>query len=207
MMDVQSLGFEPLFQSVDRLSEMPSSWVEAMAPVVVESILMHLNLVRGDLRNNVESIPDYSGHQDMDMVLGWINRNLTRRITLDDLCREVHVSKSKLSQLFHRHLHTTVMEYIVRRRVSYAQQLLINGFSASQAANASGFGDYTSFYRSYLKQIGHPPAKDKRSTSANFGDLIMELELSDTRGGKQQKDIWDIHSNITVREPVDLQDP
>ena len=60
-----------------------------------------------------------------------------------------------------------MIDYIIRKRIAYAQQLLLNGVSAVQAGTAAGFGDYTSFYRAYKKHFGRSPNHDKREVTHN----------------------------------------
>ncbi|MBQ9882019.1 MAG: AraC family transcriptional regulator, partial [Synergistes sp.] len=72
------------------------------------------------------------------------------------------VSKSRLNAIFRSETGCTVMEYVSVCRLKYAQQLLLNGFSAVEACQASGFGDYTAFYRAYVKYFKHQPKFDKR---------------------------------------------
>jgi len=57
-----------------------------------------------------------------------------------------------------------VRDYLISKRVTYVQQLLINGIPATQAATLAGFGDYTAFYRAYVKRFGHAPSQDRSST-------------------------------------------
>ena len=43
-----------------------------------------------------------------------------------------------------------------------AQQLLLDGIPASEAALRTGFGDYSNFYRTYRRLSGHSPAEAQR---------------------------------------------
>ncbi|MBE5869524.1 MAG: AraC family transcriptional regulator [Lachnospiraceae bacterium] len=45
-----------------------------------------------------------------------------------------------------------------------AQHLLLNGFSARDAAAEVGFADYSAFYRAYVRILGHAPSEDKGGT-------------------------------------------
>ena len=67
-----------------------------------------------------------------------------------------------------------MIDYIIRKRIAYAQQLLLNGVSAAQAGTAAGFGDYTSFNRAYKKHFGCSPNHDKREVTHN-GQVSEEL--------------------------------
>jgi AraC-like DNA-binding protein len=45
--------------------------------------------------------------------------------------------------------------------VLYAKQLIESGETASSAAYKVGFGDYSSFYRAYVKVIGRSPTAEE----------------------------------------------
>ena len=107
-------------------------------------------------------------------LLRYIDEHFTEPITLDTLSARFYVSKSQLNQTFRQMTGTTVIDYIIRKRIAYAQQLLLNGVSAAQAGAAAGFGDYTSFYRAYKKHFGCSPNHDKREVTHN-GQVSEEL--------------------------------
>lgn len=212
--DADSLGILPLMQDVERVIGMPDKVCDTMASVILEAILGLLMIHEGDLRSTA-NIPDYySDYQELKPVLSFIHQNLTEKMTLDDLSTCAHLSKSKLNQLFRTHLGATVMEYVTRRRLNYAQQLLINGYSAAQASSASGFGDYTNFYRAYVKQMGHSPIDDKRTVNENGSPLpireaAMGLVKDDEppRSTAKKPDIWSLHKATDISDPGVLVDP
>lgn len=77
--------------------------------------------------------------------------------------------------IFRRAMGATVMEYLSHKRVTYAQQLLINGLPAAQTAEAAGFGDYTSFYRHYVKHFGRSPNRDYSRLTREQSLLLREM--------------------------------
>ncbi len=95
-----------------------------------------------------------------DVIL-YLNRHLREPITLDQLSERFFISKHHLNKVFRQAAGTTVMDYLLHKRVTAAQQLLISGVSAQEAAARAGFGDYSSFYRSYTRILGHSPLKDR----------------------------------------------
>ena len=212
--NAESLGFLPLMLDVERVIGMPQDVCDTMASVILEALLGMLLIHEGDLRSSARIPSYYSKYQELKPVLSYIHQNLTEKMTLDDLSRYAHISKSKLNQLFRTQLGTTVMEYVTRRRLNYAQQLLINGYPAAQASTASGFGDYTNFYRAYIKQMGHSPIDDKRTTNENGYPLplyaaAMGLERDGERRGADEKkpSIWSLHRGTDISDPGVLVDP
>lgn len=90
-------------------------------------------------------------------VISHINQNLTREISLDELAQQFFVSKYYLCHAFRKQTGVSVFTYINTKRIAMAQQLLANGEPATAVAYAVGYSTYSSFYRAFCKQTGHPP--------------------------------------------------
>lgn len=90
-------------------------------------------------------------------VIRYLNENLSRDVSLDTLARRFFVSKYYLCRAFKRHNGVSVHGYINHKRVMHAKQLIEQGETASGAAYKVGFGDYSAFYRAYVKIIGKAP--------------------------------------------------
>lgn len=90
-------------------------------------------------------------------VIRYLNENLSRDVSLDTLARRFFVSKYYLCRAFKKHNGVSVHGYINHKRVMYAKQLIEQGETASGAAYKVGFGDYSAFYRAYVKIIGKAP--------------------------------------------------
>lgn len=96
------------------------------------------------------------------MVMKYINSNITRDLNLDKLSKYFFVSKFYLCRAFKQKNGITVHNYIIEKRVMYAKELIEAGETASSAAYRVGFGDYSSFYRAYVKVVGEPPTTPKK---------------------------------------------
>lgn len=90
-------------------------------------------------------------------VIRYLNENMTKDITLDDIAKRFFVSKYYLCRAFKKHNGISIHGYINQKRVLYAKQIIESGESASGAAYRVGFGDYSAFYRAYVKIIGRSP--------------------------------------------------
>ena len=93
-------------------------------------------------------------------VIRYLNENIHRDMSLDKLARRFFVSKYHLCRAFKKHNGISVHGYINQKRVMYAKQLIDSGETASGAAYRVGFGDYSSFYRAYVKVLGKSPTAD-----------------------------------------------
>jgi AraC-like DNA-binding protein len=90
-------------------------------------------------------------------VAKYVNEYLDKTITLDMIARRHFVSKYYLCRAFKAYSGVPLHSYITHKRVIYAKQLIESGETASGAAYKVGFGDYSAFYRAYVKILGKPP--------------------------------------------------
>jgi AraC-like DNA-binding protein len=91
-------------------------------------------------------------------LLEYLNGNLQKNITLDDLARRFHISKNHLNVVFRREMGTTVKQYIRIKRLVHARQGIQQGAAAEDAAYMAGFNDYSNFYRAYRSFFGLNPS-------------------------------------------------
>ncbi|MBQ3016739.1 MAG: helix-turn-helix transcriptional regulator [Clostridia bacterium] len=100
-------------------------------------------------------------HDECDLgtrLAKYINEYLERDISLDILAKRFFVSKYYLCRAFKKYSGVSIHSYITHKRVVYAKQLIDSGETASGAAYKVGFGDYSAFYRAYVKVFGKSPA-------------------------------------------------
>ncbi len=92
-------------------------------------------------------------------VIRYLNEYAYKDISLDRLARRFFVSKYHLCRAFKEHNGISVRGYINQKRITYAKQLIDAGETASRAAYQVGYGDYSAFYRAYVKIIGKAPTE------------------------------------------------
>lgn len=103
-------------------------------------------------------------------ILSYINENLSQPMSLDSLAGRFFISKYQLGTLFKKATGTTVMDYIIRKRLAAARQLIAQGIHAGDAALRSGFGDYSVFFRAYKKVYGCAPVGAVRRPGNTQGE-------------------------------------
>lgn len=90
-------------------------------------------------------------------ILLFITDNCDKQITLDDLSRELAVTKSHLCRVFKSQTGQTINHYINEVRCLKALSLIQNGKSYTEACYNSGFNDYNYFSRVFKKIFGESP--------------------------------------------------
>ncbi len=145
------------FEAIVECSKQQATTCEQLLPIYLEALLAQLNIMCRTLsptkiENNTTSI--------ISDIITYLNDQLTESISLDMISEKFYISKHYLNRIFRKATGTTIIDYLIYKRVIYAQQLLMNGSAAIDAAVLSGFHDYSTFYRAYRRILGHTPSKD-----------------------------------------------
>lgn len=96
----------------------------------------------------------------IDDIILYLNAHIKETITLEDISERFHISKHHLNKIFKNATGTTVIKYVLFKKITIAQQLIQNNTPITQASLVVGFSDYSNFYRNYLNIIGHAPLLD-----------------------------------------------
>jgi AraC-like DNA-binding protein len=90
-------------------------------------------------------------------IIRYINQQITKPLSLDEICHQFFISKSQLCRLFKKSVGSTVWHYITVKRLMLARQQLSEGQPPSVVYSQCGFSDYSVFWRAYQKQFGYSP--------------------------------------------------
>lgn len=175
--NADKLGLRDAFACFDTLTETEEQVQRQMMPIFLEALLARICLVMMRQPKTEEEKGKQRPSNIARQVMEYINMHFTEKLTLDMLSERFYISKSHLNLSFRKTTGTSVIDYLIYKRVSYAQQLLINGLLAAQAASLAGFCDYTCFYRAYVKHFGHSPSQDFRKE--NQGRCMIRMFVSD----------------------------
>ena len=97
-------------------------------------------------------------------ALALLHREIARRWTVDDLGREVGLSRSALADRFIRMIGVPPMHYLSNWRMQVATEKLRNtSASLAQVAELVGYESEAAFSRAFKKVLGVAPATWRRS--------------------------------------------
>jgi AraC-like DNA-binding protein len=99
-------------------------------------------------------------------ALALLHRDIARRWTVDDLGREIGLSRSALADRFIRLIGMPPMHYLANWRMQVATQRLRNtSASIAQVAEIVGYDSEAAFSRAFKKAFGAAPATWRRSNN------------------------------------------
>lgn len=93
-----------------------------------------------------------------EKLVNYVNDMLCEEITVEQLARHFFLSASQFSRIFRQATGTSPWAYITAKRLIKAKELLQKGMSAKKTAESCGFGDYSVFYKAYVKRYGEKPS-------------------------------------------------
>ena len=120
--------------------------------------------------------PTASGQRSplVSRAVSYIEENLLSLRDVDEVCRELYVSKSHLHHLFMEQMGISPKKYVTEKRLELAKRELTLGAKATELYAACGFSDYSSFFRAYKKHFGHSPAATPKTECVriSFSDFV-----------------------------------
>lgn len=115
---------------------------------------------------------DLVRHPLVEQVSAYIDGHLTEQITVEDLARQVHMSKYYFLRKFKELTGVTAHTFVIDKRLLKACEALRAGMSVAECCRLAGFSDYTSFLRNFRRAFGVSPGK--------YGELYPGSAILDT---------------------------
>ena len=120
--------------------------------------LIHLNRICKDGTKRASLPTGISDKKILD-IISFINQNIDKPISIDEIARHFFWSRSYLMHYFKKKTGLTLGNYITDKRLYLAQKSLKQGFSVSEACVHSGYHDYQTFYKAFRKKFGISPSE------------------------------------------------
>lgn len=111
----------------------------------------------------------------LDAICVYMEQNLNRKLTLELLAAEFHISRSYIKKLFAQYKQTGAMHYLIQLKITKAKELLReNEKNVSQIAEYLGYDNVYYFCNQFRKFEGMSPLEYRRSVKA-MGDRAQSL--------------------------------
>lgn len=163
---IPSLEKSSLFRSILRLEHSFSDdgyAAELYRQVLFLEFMVHLN--RAAIKNRLEFIDTENSSKVAD-ILQYINDNLTDELNIDHIADTFFISKYYMMRQFKQETGYTLGNYISRKRLLLAKELILSGVSGTQACFDCGYRDYSTFSRAYRRLFGESPRETLSQISA-----------------------------------------
>ena len=119
-----------------------------------------------DVENRAQREASDSFPTQINAMLQYIDAHLTDISGCEELSHEFFISKSTVNRMFKRHVGISAGRLIEAKRLSYAEKLLREDVSVTDACYRSGFSDCSRFISAFRKKFGLTPLKYKQELLA-----------------------------------------
>ena len=115
-------------------------------------------------RANTERLSTDSGRDNrslLEQILTYISENYQHPLSLGEVAAQFFVSPSTVENLFKQRLGKSFYRYVIEYRIISAQALILKGTSLKDVSSLCGFGDYSTFFKMFRKEVGVSPSRFK----------------------------------------------
>ncbi|MEJ3745760.1 AraC family transcriptional regulator, partial [Actinomycetes bacterium KLBMP 9797] len=133
---------------------------DAAAAAVARALVVALAQAGTEALRPEAAAPPDTGTSAVRQALRYVQDNLDRPLSVDELARHVHLSRRQLTRLFTAHIGHSPATYVERTRLDHAAALLVRTDAPiKQIAATVGYPDVTQFTRAFARRLGAPPGR------------------------------------------------
>lgn len=123
---------------------------------------LYLTVLLTELSSSEAEVISDGQRDNIADILSYINAHLGDDISVDSICSVFHASPSHTNRKFRQMTGSSIWEYVKRKRLLMAKELLSSGENPYRVYEKCGFNEYSSFYRAYRSQFGVSPKADHK---------------------------------------------
>ncbi|UJF15855.1 AraC family transcriptional regulator [Jeotgalibaca sp. MA1X17-3] len=163
IIDSQNLNMANMvFKRINELIQNKNQHNKIAIECLLVYVFIELNrcssyLIRGKSHHSIQD------KQFLEMIFNYIEKNYDHTIILDDITKELNMSKSHMSRTFKKLMRISIIDYMFRYRVLQSKSKLINeNVSISEISLKCGFKTTPHYSRMFKKQEGLTPSEYRR---------------------------------------------
>ena len=146
-----------LINELDSLKDSRSFASNALAYARIIEFLVQLSRAYYDTPYSV--VDDVTEDDKINQIIAYIGDNLTENLSLDHLSGRFYLSKFYLSKRFKQYTGLSIYQYILKKRLTAARNMLSEKVPVLDACDRCGFTDYSNFLKAFKREFGCTPTK------------------------------------------------
>ena len=138
-----------------RLQQEHTFGSQTLQYAAVTEFLVYLNRAYFDTPEEIRR--DVTENEQVNQVLEYIEGHLAEDLSVEGLAQTFHMSKYHFNAKFKQFTGLTLYQYIMKKRLTIARNMLRGGQSVMDACLGCGFNDYSNFLKAFKREFGHLP--------------------------------------------------
>lgn len=144
------LSMEKEMMAFVRLEKELSNFIDLQ--IILRRILMFAKSIKTPTEKTLNTKDDVAKN-----VMQFINENLTKKITLEDLSNQFYLNKEYISRLFKKTYGIGIFSYIDEKKIDLSNKMLKEKKSIAEIVTLLDYYDESHFYKKYKKIMGFNP--------------------------------------------------
>ena len=144
----------------------PSPLEDALGLSYILQIFYLLNQKECQPKSNASSLPE-----SILKLQQYIDRNYSRITSVSQVAEHFFYSREYVSRLFKKYFDTTIADYIMKRRISESQALIMQDLPMIDIAYKVGFGSLSTFIRAFRSVTNMTPSEYRKLWKESFLDF------------------------------------
>ena len=134
--------------------------------LILSQLLIHISRVLNQRIRPAEK-PE-NRYEEIMKVHEYINVHYREPLSVNGLAQRFFMDKNTMTRQFRRVTGMTPGDYIRRKRLENAHELIRQGYRVQYAGYACGYTDYSAFYRAFCQLYGFPPGELSARFKSNY---------------------------------------
>ncbi|MBD1424387.1 helix-turn-helix transcriptional regulator [Sphingobacterium arenae] len=161
--------FRFLFEQLHGLPETDLLYRMRSELIILEVIFHQIQLLGVDSKDTQQVIVMKEHYEKIRLVKEIIDEDLSKNHSIPALAKQVGTNMQYLKKYFKQYFGTTVMNYVVEKKMEYAKELILTGnYLVSDVARMTGYKHSTHFTTAFKRHFGFIP------NSLKYGFLIQQ---------------------------------
>jgi YesN/AraC family two-component response regulator len=103
----------------------------------------------------------------VQQLIAYMSSHLSSSLSLDDLCKEVHLGKSRLKEIFQAHTGSGALDYFKQLKIEESKSMIREQqYNFTEIARILGYTSIHYFSRDFKKATGMSPSEYARTVKA-----------------------------------------
>lgn len=172
---------EPHLLYLEKRRKQTAFGCEQLIKLYLEQLL--IQMIRKDQRQNYgeKTTTSFQEQSRLDIVnrtILYLEQNLQKNLSLDDICKGMLIGRSRLQKLFREKTGCGIMIYFTRMKIEVAKQMIREGrCNFSEIAERLGYSSVYYFSRSFKRIVNMSPTQYSSSVKARLQSADAEHEL------------------------------
>ncbi|WP_225362471.1 helix-turn-helix domain-containing protein, partial [Limosilactobacillus reuteri] len=141
--------------------------------------------------------------KNITMALKYINSNLEKSLTLENVSQRIYLSPSYLSRIFKNYFNDNFINYINLQKIALAQEKLIfSNTPINKLAHQVGFSQTSYFTKIFKQKVGMTPSKYRKYNSAIKKIYTIPRDLQ----WRSNKSVYEILKDFFNKNDISFKD-